>query len=217
MLRSVHGANGNNRPHYGGGYYQNGRGYGPRPDSVAEDYEGREPRYSYPPRAMRPGSSPMLSGPNTENIYPSHGHQPSYDTITTGGGSYGTDTRGNSTDPSSQNSSVDRFPTKPEEHSGENNQGIGYSNGPYSPVAPVYSSEQSFWRGANGRPQAPYGRSKYMNGGVDNSQAQSPAVPSKEDRPPVPIKLNTGPDAGAQPTPPPKRQSWLKRRFSKNA
>lgn len=210
--------NGNGRSQYGGGYYQNGRGYGQRPDSMAEDYEGRDPRYSYPPRVMRKGSSPMLSGPNAENVYPSHGHQPSYDTITSGGVSYGTDTRGNSTDPSSQNSSVDRFPMRPDEqHSGGNNQGIGYSNGPYSPVSPFYTSEQSFWKGANGRPQAPYGRTEYSNGGVTDNKIQSPSVPQKENLPPAPIKLDTGIDVETRPTPPAKRQSWLKRRFSKKA
>ncbi len=40
-----------------------------------------------------------MSVSSPENIYPSHGHRPSYDTFTTGEGSYGTDTRGNSTDP----------------------------------------------------------------------------------------------------------------------
>ena len=156
----------------------------------------------------------MISGTNTENVYPSHGHQPSYDTLSTGGGSYGTDTRGNSTDPSSQNSSVDRFPTKPEEYPGDNNQGIGYSNGPYSPVSPVYSSQQTFWKGANARPQAPYGRNEYLNGGASNDRIQPPAVLPKETPLPVPIKLDTGSDAGSRPTPA-KRQSWLKRRFSR--
>lgn len=158
----------------------------------------------------------MISGSNTENMYPSHGHQPSYDTITTGAGSYGTDTRGNSTDPSSKNSSVDRFPTKPEEYSKNNNQGIGYTNGPYSPVSPNYTGEQTFWRGGAGRPQAPYGRSENLNGGVNSNQAQSTAVPQKEDRPPVPIKLDSGTEAASPPTPP-KRRSWLKGRFSKKA
>jgi hypothetical protein len=218
----VNGTNGNGRPPYGGGYYQNGRGYNQRPDSVAEDYEGRDPRYSYPPRTARYGSSPMISGSNNENFYPSHGHQPSYDTITTGGGSYGTDTRsygtdtrGNSTDPSSQNSSVDRFPIKPEEYSGDNNQGIGYTNGPFSPVSPSYNNEQTYWKGANGRPQAPYGRNEYMNGGgAINDQLRSPAVPQEDSPPPVPIKFDSGPDADSRPAPS-KRQSWLKRRFSK--
>jgi hypothetical protein len=163
---------------------------------------------------MRNGSSPMISGSNPENVYPSHGYQPSYDNITTGGGSYGTDTRGTSTDPSSQNSSVDRFPTKPEEYSGDNNQGIGYSNGPFSPVSPVYSSEQTYWKGANGRPQAPYGRNEYVNGNASNHQIQTPAVPQKKATQPAPIKLDTGTNAGSSPIPL-KRQSWLKRRFSK--
>ncbi|ERF68580.1 hypothetical protein EPUS_04678 [Endocarpon pusillum Z07020] len=211
------GGNKNGRSQQPGGYYQNGRSYGPRPESVAEDYyEGQDPRHSYPPRPMRHGSSHMMSASSPENIYPSHGHQPSYDTFTTGEGSYGTDTRGNSTDPSSQNSSVDRFPTKPEEYPSDNNQAIGYSNGPYSPVSPVYSSEHSFWKGANGRPQAPYGGTEYMNGGGSNHQTQKPAVLRKEalSPPSAPIKLDTGSDAGSRPTPP-KRQSWLKRRFSR--
>ncbi len=160
----------------------------------------------------------MVSASSPENIYPSQGHQPSYDTLTTGEGSYGTDTRGNSTDPSSQNSSVDWFPTKPEEHSSDNNQTIGYSNGPYSPVSPVYSSEQTFWKGANGRPQAPYGRNEYINGGGSNHQTQAPAVLQKEAplSPAAPIKLDTGSDAGSRPIQA-KRQSWLKRRFSRKA
>jgi hypothetical protein len=205
---------GNGRPLNGGGYYQNGRGYGPRPDSVAEDYEGRDPRHSYPPRPMRHVSTPIISGSNLENPYPSHGHQPSYDTITTGEGSYGTETRGNSTDPSSKNSSVDRFPIKSEEYSV--NQGSGYSNGPFSPVAPVYNNEQTFWKGPNGRQQVPYGRSEQWNGGNSNHHIQPPAVPAKISSPPVPTKLDTGLEAGSRPTPP-KRQSWLKRRFSKKA
>jgi hypothetical protein len=160
----------------------------------------------------------MLSAPNGDNCYPSHGHQPSYDTFTTGEGSYGTDTRGNSTDPSSQNSSVDRFPTKPEEYSvdsNNNNQSIGYANGPFSPVSPLYSSEQSYWKGSNGRPQAPYGRGQNLNGDAGNSQTQTSGVLRKAAPPPVPIKLDTGADLGSRSSPPPKRQSWLKRRFSK--
>jgi hypothetical protein len=219
MLTSIigNGSNGNGRPHNGGGYYQNGRGFGPRPDSVAEDYEGRDPRHSYPPRPMRYASSPMISGSNPENTYPSHGHQPSYDTITTGEGSYGIETRGNSTDPSSQNSSVDRFPIKPEEYSGNNSKQVsGYSNGPFSPVAPVYSSEQAFWKGPNGRPQVPYGRSEQWNGGASNQYIQAPPVPAKESPSPVPTKLGIGAEAGPRSSPS-KRQSWLKRRFSKKA
>lgn len=158
----------------------------------------------------------MLSGSNNENLYPSHGHQPSYDTIATGAGSYGTDTWANSTDPSSQNSSVDRFPMKTEESSGDNNRGIGYTNGPYSPVSPNYNNEQTFWKGANGRPQVPYGKSEYLNGSAPNGQSQSPAVQRKEDQPPVPIKLNTGSVIVEHPAPA-KRQSWLKRRFSKKS
>jgi hypothetical protein len=228
LLVNGNSGNVNGRPQYGGGYYQS-RSSGPRPDSVAEDYDGRDTRNSYPPRPMRYGSTPMFSNSNAERIYPSHGHQPSYDTITTVGGSYGTDPRGDSTDPSSQNSSVDRFPLKPEDHSGDSN-GIGYSNGPYSPVSPNYNNEQTYWKGSNGRPQAPYGYSNgnasnhqiqqsshgYSNGNPSNSKLQkTPIVPQKDDRPTAPIKLDTGFDAGTPPTPP-KKQSWLKRRFSRN-
>lgn len=213
MLFLVNASNGNSRAPYGGGFYQNGRGYGQRPDSVAEDYEGRDPRYSYPPRNMRKGSSPLSVGAINENPYPSNGQQPSYDTITTGEGSYSTDIWANSTDPSSQNSSVDRFPIKPEEQPGDNNQGIGYTYGPYSPVAPNYNNEQAFWRGSNGRQQVQYGRSEDQNGDASHHQVRGPAITLKEDRPPVPIKLNTGSNAGERSTPP-KRQSWLKRRFS---
>lgn len=205
---------------YGAGYYPNGRGYGQRSDSVAEGYEGRESRSSHPSRPLSYGSSPVVSLPAslpaTENFYSSHSHQPSDDTITTGVGSYGTDTRGDSTDPSSQNSSVDQISIKPEEYSFDNNQGIGYANGPYSPVSPIYSSEQSFWKGANGRPQAPYGWNEYTNEGDSPNQVHSPVVPQREDRPHLPMKLNAGYDAAPRPTPP-KRQSWLKRRFSKKA
>jgi hypothetical protein len=44
-------------------------------------------------------------------VYPSHGYQQSYDTVTTasGTGSHGTEQWGNSTDPSSENSSLDRI------------------------------------------------------------------------------------------------------------
>lgn len=151
---------------------------------------------------------------NENNFYPVHGHQPSYDTITTGVGSYGTDTRGNSTGPSSQNSSVDRFPVKPEGDPVANNHGIGYTSGPYSPVSPTYSGEQSFWKGAIGRPQVPYGRNEYSVQGESNDQVQSLAAPQREDPPHTPIKLNTGFDASIRATPP-KRQGWLKRRFSR--
>jgi hypothetical protein len=238
----VNGNSGNSRSSFVGGYYQNGRASGYRSDSVFDDYEGRpaDPQYSLPPRASRHGSIAKLASSNSENFYHSHGHQPSYDTIATSRGSYATDGRGTSSDPSSQNSSVDRFPTKPEDLPADNSQSIGYVNGPYSSVAPAYNGEQAFWRGASGRPQAPYGKREYVNNGNGNGNGHghgngfangsangnslalnqstaSPPPPPKHSSPlTAPIKLNTGTVIKSEAAPA-KRQSWLKRRFSKKS
>ena len=201
----------------GGGYYQSGRNYSSRPQSFADDPEGR---FFNPARTTRPNSVAFVTNSQTDNFYPGHAHQPSYDTITTAAGSYGTDTRGGtSTDPSSQNSSVDRFQVKPDEANGDRTHGGGYANGPYSSVSPPFNQDQSLRKGANGanefngRLQAPFGRADYLNG-TALAKPQDP-VKNPEQQPPTPIKLDTGTNTEIATATPKKRQSWFKRRFSK--
>lgn len=177
-----------------------------RPDSY---YNGGEnaagPSNGYHPnraRYPRTASEPHFNG--------QPGNQPSYETVTTASGSGGSsgDPAGYSTDPSSENSSMDRvapLPHKDVETYGFN----GFGNNPqYAP--PGSGLDQR---------QGPTGAARQGNG----YQHQGPPPPPSKDgfAPRAPIKLgettgNAAPQPAEIPTPTnEKRKSWFGRKFGK--
>jgi hypothetical protein len=144
-----------------------------------------------------------------------HGVQQSYETVTTasGSGSSG-DPLGYSTDPSSDNSSLDRVqPPAPPEHnysigysgygSAQNNQMANYSSNGYGMKQAEMPTMSGGYQGQNGGPPVPP-----RKGGV-------------QEPPRVPIKLgssaNGGPTTYEAPRPGAgeKRKSWFGKRFSR--
>lgn len=172
----------------GGGYYGSQRdSYGPGPSG---------PPRRYP--AQRMASEPMLQG--GPRPYP-HGHQASQDTMITGmtNGSDSTGPWANSTDPSSENSSIERGPSAQKPHGeyppngyGHNGYQNGYGGGGFEGPIP---EEGGAYPGAP-PVQPPYGARRPIPLGNTTSGA-APELPSTK-RPE-----------------PEKRKSWLKRRFSK--
>lgn len=168
-------ANGNGSGYYGG-------------HARAESMAGGSRRL--PPNRM--ASEPMMYGGQRQ--YPQHGYQPSHDT-----GSDSTGPWANSTDPSSENSSIDRI-APPTKQYGEN----GYQQ--------------------NGHTQNGYGPN-----GFQGSIPEEGGYPMRSGAPPVqaperrPIPLGNSGDAPPPPGQLPstrrpeqeKRKSWLSRRFSK--
>ncbi|KAM3089151.1 hypothetical protein ACMFMG_000765 [Clarireedia jacksonii] len=184
---------------------QNGNGMG-RPDSYYNGNNGIDnsggPGNGYHPnrtRYPRTASEPHFnSGGNS--VYPSSGVQHSYETVTTASGSGSSaDPAGYSTDPSSENSSVDRIHAPQQKEPIETYGFNGFGNNPqYLPPGSGINDQQ--------RPQPGY-------------QNQGPS-PQKDAR--VPIRLDqsngkiTSPAAEpARPAPQEKRKSWFGRRLSK--
>ncbi|KAI4201245.1 MAG: hypothetical protein LQ350_003422 [Teloschistes chrysophthalmus] len=87
-----------------------------QPDSYIDGYGGNLSQSGYGRRInQRVNSDPTLYGSNAQGVYPAHGYHQSYDTVASGSGneSHNTDPWGNSTDPSSENSSIDRVQHAP--------------------------------------------------------------------------------------------------------
>jgi len=189
--------------------YVEGRSNGmARPDSYyhMNDNAGppNGPGYYNPSRARYPRTASEPHFNNGQGVYPGPGNQHSYETVTTASGSGSSpDTMGYSTDPSSENSSVDRYgpPQQKEPMDNYGFNGFG-GNAPIQP--PGYNiNEQQQYYGSNGTQQQSYG--------------QPPQVPRKEHpESRVPIKLGAG-ENGGSPSPGEKRKSWFGKRFSKNS
>ena len=204
-------------------YYENGT-------SPSTPYNGGGSRRFGP----RNSSDPALYGNHYANsahqgAYPTHGHQPSYETVATvSNGSHVTDPWGNSTDPSSENSSIDKVQSapKPEPVDTYGFNGFGGSPQFQGPILeehglnspsygqPGYGQSQINNANANGFP--------YQGNGVYPSVPLhgAPMPPPKERAPPrVPIKLGAnnpsdkrGGYGGTTPAVEnEKRKSWIKR------
>ena len=185
---------------------------------------------------------------NGQNFYPHQGYQRSNDNITAGsgsGGSHNTDQLGNSTDPSSVNSSMDRLQqqlqanpnySKQERHptaeayglSGfgpgpqldgfavSNSDGSGNGNIPPAPPPHTYTSREINGNGGNR-----YGHGPGYTGGHRNGKQQpSPPTPPVKDNsnatPQQPIGRRGTLRKNVSTSNTEKRQSWFKRRFSKS-
>ncbi|KAI4141509.1 MAG: hypothetical protein LQ340_007623 [Diploschistes diacapsis] len=176
----------------------------------------------------RNSSDPIMYGHNGNGMMYSsqrrNHHQPAYDTATQGsssGGSHGVEPWSNSTDPSSEASSVERFqqqpppPPKPDlgeqyGFSGFGGAPNGFENGP---------DHVAYGPGPNGfdrRPQPPRHQEMpppppphFSDGGAKvNTLQRRPTVPLQEIQPPQAAAPHPGTGE--------KRKSWLMRRFSKN-
>ena len=174
-------------------------------------------------------SDPALYGhTNGQTIYPSHGHQQSYDTVASASnGSHATDQWGNSTDPSSENSSIDRVQPAAKSDVGDANGFNGFGGAPQI-QGPIF---EEHGQNAPAYGQPGYGQERVAAGNgypYQGNEAPIPPVPAstKNAGPRVPIKLGGSIGSGVAPpvstrSPLPstdveKRKSWLKRRFSKN-
>jgi len=188
--------------------------YAQRPDSYYNGAENAGPGNGYHPnrsRYPRTASEPHFN--NQPGVYPVPGNQQSYETVNTasGSGSSG-DPAGYSTDPSSENSSVDRITPLPAKEPGETYGFSGFGNAPQYAPPGIGLQEQYVANSANGAQRQGNG---YQNQGP-------PAVPRKESTSRVPIKLgatsgNAGPQNESQrPSAGEKRKSWFGKRFSKS-
>ena len=209
------------RPRYQNGYYGQ-RSQSQRPEST---YMGRPESYYnnnmesngpssgpsngyYPNRARYPRTATEPHYGHGQGVYPAPGNQPSYETVTTASGSgSSSEPAGYSTDPSSDNSSLDRMAGAGMKEPSENYGLEGFGANPqFAP--PGHGLEQY---ASNGAP-------RQVNNGY-KSQVPPP-VPQKGSSATLrkPIKLgatsgNAGP-AILAPVPE-KRKSWFGRRFSK--
>lgn len=170
--------------------------------------------------APRVNSDPVLYGDNSQNTPSPHVYQQSYDTggSTSANESHGTDQWGNSTDPSSENSSIDRVQQALKPDLGEVYGFNGFGGAPQfqGPILEEHRQGAPTY-GPSGYSQPQIG-SNYMYQGIGISNAPPlPHVPLKETRPPVPIKLGDSLVKGNVPSEAivEKRKGWLKRRFSK--
>jgi len=214
------------RPRYGQNGYYGGRSqsYRPesaymdgkangmtRPDSYYNSADNTGPSNGYHPnraRYPRTASEPHFS--NGQNVYPVPGNQQSYETVTTASGSGSSaDPVGYSTDPSSENSSVDRIappPKDPAETYGFN--GFGST--------PQYLAPGS---GINDQ----YGTNGAQRQGNGYQHQGPPPLPRKESAGPPRVPIKLGSSSGnvlskdTRPAVGEKRKSWFGKRFSKTS
>lgn len=209
------------RPRHAQNSYYGGRSqsyrpdsYAPRPDSYYNAPENAGPGNGYyPNRARYPRTASEPHFNNNPGVYPVAGGQKSYETVNTasGSGSSG-DPTGYSTDPSSENSSVDRIAPLPVKEPGESYGFAGFGGTPqYAPPGNGLQ-DQYVTNSTNGAQRQGNG---YQSQGP-------PAVPRKESASRVPIRLgassgNAGPPSETQrPSAGEKRKSWFGKRFSKS-
>ena len=224
---------GDHRGDHSGGYYGN-RGWNSRPESYADNFGNSQVGQNGGNRRFgaRTHSDPALYGSHANGVYPNHNYQQSYDTVTsltTASGSHSAEPWSNSTNPSSENSSIDRVPPHSQAQKPDLGEVYGFNGfgaGPQlqGPIleehnGPAYG--QPGYAQSHGHPRAGFA---YQG----NGQPPAPPAHSTPQRPRVPIKLGGTNLANQQPFPQatvvsptspseksPKRKSWLMRRFSK--
>ncbi|KAI9842043.1 MAG: hypothetical protein M1837_007539 [Sclerophora amabilis] len=214
-----------NSPSYGR-YPQDGGYYGPRsgasrPESYVDGHGGaymyNRPRQVHPAHRMVPEPHYNGYGGGSPNFYPTQGPPAPYDAATTGSGSnsHGTDRWGNSTEPSSENSSIDRLQQAPKPDVGENYGFTGFGGAPPPPL-----HDNGYGDPAQGYPPNNY----QGHGGTRAPQPVQtlPPVPPKDNTPPARTRIKLGssainvaqtspPAQGARPGAGEKRKSWFKR------
>lgn len=178
-----------------------------RPESYYNALDNSGPSNAYYPNRAR---YPRNAGGHPQAVYPGPGTQPSYETVTTASGSgsgSSSEPAGYSTDPSSDNSSLDRIAAVGMKEPSENYGLDGFGSNPQY-AAPGSSLEQYSSYGAAAR---------QGNGYMD----QAPLPPQKAGstlRKPIKLGATSGNVGPVTPTAAPvneKRKSWFGRRFSK--
>jgi len=181
-------------------------GFGPRDNYHDQGHhQGLPNRRGYPRMSSEP---PPFAGPYRQqhpNEYSIPNNHRSYETVASasGSGSSG-EPSGYQTDPTSDNSSVERVQPHPKPQQPVNDYGIGFSqSSTYQPPAFTVGLQ-------NNAPGAEV-RNSYRNGGT----GAPPPVPQKG---PMPIlrKPTAVEQVQQRPAPPEKRKSWFARRFSKH-
>lgn len=192
-----------------------------RPESYIDNYAPAPVQYNNGRRlSQRMNSDPALFGHNSQNTYHSHGYQQSYDTggSNSANESHGTDQWGTSTDPSSENSSIDRVQqaSKPDLAEVYGFNGFGGAPQFEGPILEEHG------QGTPAYGQPGYGQSQMKSGGGKPyqgngaSNVHSPHLPPKENVSRMPIKLGSSPPSKlSPPVSSEKRKGWLKKRFSK--
>ncbi|KKA25587.1 hypothetical protein T310_0392 [Rasamsonia emersonii CBS 393.64] len=212
----VIGGNANHNRYSDQGNYPYGRGSYSRPDSyVDNNYQGSQqysPHYPYNQyRGQRPRQNGRMNseygyGGNAANFYPQQSYQRSNDNMTAGSGSNNTDQWGNSTDPSSVNSSMDRL--QQQLQNGQKQESPQETYG-FSGFGDSPQLDTSFQEHAAPKPPPHGGQNTYTNGA--NAYSQPPPPPSKNDTPESANNKGTLKKNGSE-----KRQSWFKKRFSRS-
>jgi hypothetical protein len=190
----AHHGNPNNRPSMHMGQYR--RGFGPRNNS-----------------------DPVMYGGNTHSMYSNQRREinNSYETATQGsgsGGSHGTEHWTNSTDPSSENSSVDRFqqPQPPKPDIGEAYGFTGFGGAPQTALEigqhDAYGQHQ-FNLNRQPRKDLPPPPPPHSSGGIGIRQPRENTLHKRSSTYDAPSPIQ-------RPATQEKRKSWLMRRFSKN-
>ena len=195
-----------------------------RPTSYIDNFGTSGNQYNQNRRfSQRINSDPTLYGHNVQGgIYPSPGFQQSYDTVASATNSHGTDQWGNSTDPSSENSSIDKIhqTAKPDVGEAYGFNGFGGAPSIQGPILEEHGQDApAYGQPGYGKSQKAVGAGNpYQGNGVGSGPA--PPVPQKGNPPRVPIKLGNSSNAATIAASPrsdntEKRKSWIKRRFSK--
>ncbi len=224
-----HFAQSRNMHHSGrGSYYGNRNSMGHfRSDENDDGYGSYNNGHRFGPRN---NSDPALYGHNgNQGLYPSHAQQPSYDTVGTASNqSHATDQWGNSTDPSSENSSIDKVqPVQSKQDLGELYGFNGFGAGPQlqGPILEELGHDAPSY-GQPGYGQTQNGPSNgYPYQGNDVPPAVpahgAPRLPPKDTAFGGPIKPTTSTNGSYTSAPPPvsnkreKRKGWLGQRFSR--
>lgn len=150
------------------------------------------------------GSNGYNGNGNGNGVYPQHGYHQSHDTVTSGQ-TYGSDSTGpwaNGTDPSSENSSLDRINATNTQQDNVYGGQNGYGGYPRAiPEDGQYNAQHQQGYGGGGPVQPPNSQRKpiALGGGGESDFAAPP-------------RSNLPSTARPEPE---KKKGWLKRRFSK--
>lgn len=165
-------------------------------------------------------SDPTLYGHNSQNTYPLPTYPQSYDTggSVSANDSHGTDQWGNSTDPSSENSSIDRVQPAQKPDLGEVYGFNGFGGAPQfqGPILEEHGKDAPAY-GQPGYGQSPTAGAGQPYQGNGASTRSAPHGRAKENTPKAPIKLGNSTAAIlSSSASTEKKKSWLRRRFSKS-
>jgi len=159
-------------------------------------------------------------GFNGDRSSPTHSHHFSYEIMTSG-----SEENSKTTNPSSVDSSSDRFqpPRKPGENGYEGSQMSSYGSNATNSTFTPHGRPQLMQNGNGNGNELMQNFNTLTNGHGHQQNGNGPFVPPPANNPRVPIKLNSpsttpvqrAAEAAAVSAPKEKRKSWLRRRFSK--